>query len=232
MIKVFFLSIFSTMDAFSIQILKNEVVRLAESDSQLEFWFTSCYESAEKALVQIIQETKALYPESQIDIVSVIDPVKYENFTWEDFDEVRIGFPKESVTKLEYAPRIEGRSEQIPNRFVEHHRKIERWIAEQCDVIFAFHYEGIPDYINQEVKRLKKKKTPKVISIYNPDVSKRINDYIDALEGRDGIIIRGIRDGRTYKSLSIELGISINRVQQISSKAIRLMFREIRKSIT
>lgn len=232
MIKVFFLSIFSTMDDFSTQTLKKEVVKLAESDSQLEFWFTSCYESAEKALVQIIQETQALYPEKQIDIVSVIDPIKYDKFTWEDFDEVRIGFPKGAVTKLEYAPLIEGKSEQIPNRFVEHYRKIERWIAEQCDVVFVFHYEGIPDYINQEVKRLKKKKTPTVISIYNPDVAKRINDYIDALEGRDGIIIRGIRDERTYKSLSIELGISINRVQQISSKAVRLMFREIRKSIT
>jgi len=232
LIRVCFLSIFSAMDDFSIQTLKNEIVRLAESDSQLEFWFTTCFESGEKALIQIIQETKALYPESQIDIVSIIDPIKYEKFTWEDFDEIRIGFPKGSVTKIEYAPRIEGKTEQIPNRFVEHYRKIERWIAEQCDIVFAFHYEGIPDYINNEVKRLKKKKTPKVISIYNPDVSKRINDYIDALEGREGIIAQGIRDGRTYKSLSNELGISINRVQQVSHKAIRQMFREIRKSIT
>lgn len=220
------------MDEFSIQTLKKEIVHLAESDSHLEFWFTSCYDSAEKELIQIIQEAKVLYPKSQIDIISVIDPIKYEKFTWEDFDEVRLGFPKGSVTKIEHAPRIEGKSEQLPNRFVEHHRKIERWIAEQCDIVFAFHYEGIPDYINQEVKRLKKKKTPKVISIYNPDVSKRINDYIDALEGREGIIIQGIRDGRTYKSLSNELGISINRVQQVSHKAIRQMFREIRKSIT
>lgn len=232
MIKVCFLSIFSAMDEVSIQTLKNEIIHLAESDPQLEFWFTSCFENAEKALIQIIQETKALFPESQIDIVSVIDPIKYEKFTWEDFDEVRIGFPKGSVTKLEYAPRIEGKSEQLPNRFVEHYRKIERWISEQCDIVFAFHYEDIPDYINQEVKRLKKKKTPKVISIYNPDVSKRINDYIGALEGREGIIIQGIRDGRTYSSLSKELGISINRVQQISHKAVRQMFREIRKSIT
>ena len=232
MIRVCFLSIFSAMDDISIQTLKNEIVHLAESDSQLEFWFTSCYDNAEKTLIQIIQETKVLYPESRVDIVSVIDPIKYEKFTWGDFDEVRIGFPKGSVTKLEYAPRIEGKSEQNPKRFVEHHRKIERWIAEQCDIVFAFHYEGIPDYINNEVKRLKKKKTPKVISIYNPDVSKRINAYIDSLEGREGIVIQGIRDGRTYKSLSNELGISINRVQQVSHKAIRLMFREIRKSIT
>ena len=232
MIRVCLLSIFSSMDDFSIQTLQSEIVHLAESDFQLEFWFTTCFENAEKTMLQIIQETKALYPESQIDIVSVIDPIKYEKFAWEDFDEVRIGFPKGSVTKTEYAPRIEGKTEQLPNRFVEHYRKIERWIAEQCDIVFAFHYEGIPDYINNEVKRLKKKKTPKVISIYNPDVSKRINDYIDAMEGREGIITQGIRDGRTYKSLSDELGISINRVQQVSHKAIRQMFREIRKSIT
>ena len=232
MIKVFFLSIFRAMDDVSIQTLRNEIVQLAESDSQLEFWFTGCHNSAEKTMIQLIKEIKALYPENQISIVSVIDPIKYEKFAWGDFDEVRVGVPSGTVTKLEYAPRIEGKSEQFLNRFVEHYRKIDRWIAEQCDIVFAFHYEGIPDYINQEVKRLKKKKTPKVISIYNPDVSKRINDYIDALEGREGIIAQGIRDGRTYKSLSDELGISTHRVQQLSHRAVRQMFSEIRKSIT
>ena len=232
MIRVCFLTIFRAMDEVSIQILRNKLIKLAESDKQLEFWFTGCHNSAEKTMVQLIEETKELYPESQIDIVSIIDPIKYEKFTWEDFDEVRIGFPKGAVTKFEYAPRIEGKSEQIPNRFVEHYRKIERWIASQCDILFAFHYEGIPDYINNEVKRLKKKKTPKVISIYNPDVSKRINEWIDAQEGREGIVIKGIRDGRTYKSLSDELGISINRVQQLSHRAVRHMFSKIRKSIT
>ena len=43
MIRVCFLTIFRAMDEVSIQILRNELIKLAESDPQLEFWFTGCY---------------------------------------------------------------------------------------------------------------------------------------------------------------------------------------------
>jgi len=64
LIKVYFLSIFSAMDEVSIQTMKNEIFHLVESDPHIEFWFTSCFENAEKALIQIIQETKTLFPKS------------------------------------------------------------------------------------------------------------------------------------------------------------------------
>ena len=232
MSRVFFLSHFRAMDDVSIQILRNEIILLADGGSPLEFWFTICLSKEEEQLIQIIRGIKEQHPEFQIDIVAVIDPLKYEQLAWDNFDEVRAGFPSGTVARIEYTPSIEGKSEANPRRFVEHHRKVERWVASQCDYVFAFYYDGIPDYINTEVKRLKKKDTPKVVTINNPDVSKCINDYIDAMDGRDGIVVRGIRDGRTYSSLGMELGISGHRVQQISHRATRRMFKDIRESIT
>lgn len=231
MIKVCFQGMYSSMDSASIRRLRTELINLAEKESQLEFWFTGCHNGYEKKAVEFILQIKALLPKSQIDVVAVVDPIKYEKLNIEEFDEVKNGFPRDSVSKIVYAPRIEGKSEMIPNRFVEHSRKVMRWVIEQCDLLIAYHYESVPDYTNTEIKRIRKKGNIKIISLYDPEVAKVIDEYIDNLEGRDKIVLQGLRAGRTYKSLATELDISINRVQQITNKAIRHMMQEIRKRI-
>lgn len=228
--RVCFRSVFTFVDPISKNNLRKALLRLAEQNEHIEFWFTVCHDNFDKAAIEHIMDIKNMYPQKQIDIVAVIDPMKYERLSFEEFNPERDGFPHNAVTKIEYAPRIEGKSELLPNRFIEHYRKVDRWIAEQCDTIIVYHYEDVPEHTNSEIKRLKKK-SKEVISIYNPGVAKAIRDYIDNLDGREKTVLHGLKEGRTYKSLADELGISINRVQQITHKAIRVMFSEIRTMI-
>lgn len=137
------------------------------------------------------------------------------------------GFPRDSVTRVEYAPRIEGKSKQYENRLVEHSKKVHRWYMEQCDVVLAYHYDNIPHSVNTEVKRLKKRKKPEVISIYDPDFYQRIDAYIASLIETD-LCFKKLHEGSTYKVLADELGITVNRVQQIASRATRNVMRFIR----
>ena len=114
---------------------------------------------------------------------------------------------------------------------MEHYRKVFRWIVDQCDVLVAYYYEGVPDPTNTEIRRIRKKGKTEIIAVYNPKVAEAITSYIDNLEGREKIVLQGLRAGRTYKSLAEELSISHNRVQQISHHAIRYMMKEIRHKL-
>lgn len=231
MIKVCFDGMYSVMDSTSANRMREELIGLVERDSHIEFWLTGCHNSYEKAAVEQAKELKKLFPEKQIDVVAIVDPLKYEKHNWEDFNEVRSGFPYGSVDRIEYAPRIEGKSELLPHRFVEHYRKVFRWVVSQCDVLIAYYYDGVPDPTNTEIKRIRKKGKTEIIPIYNPEVAELIDSYIDNLEGRDKTVLQGLKAGRTYKSLAEELGISQNRVQQISHHAIRYMLPAIRHKI-
>lgn len=228
MIKVCFLSIAFPMNKEVINRLRAEMIRLAEMDKHLEFWFFGCHDSFPKKAVQFIQELRDVLSSNQIDIVAVSDPIHNEKWNITDYDEVKNGFPKGAVTRVEEAPRIEGKSEQYENRFVEHSRKVSRWYMEQCDIILAYHYDNIPHSVNTEIKRLKKRGKPEIISIYDPKFYQSIDAYIASMEDRDGLILQRLRDGSTYKTLADELGITVNRVQQIASRATRNVMRFIR----
>lgn len=231
MIKVCFDGMYSVMDLASADRMREVLIVLAQKDSHIEFWFTGCHNGYQKTAVKHIKELKLMFPESQIELVVIIDPLKNDIQNIEELDEFRTGFPRGTVDKIEYTPLIEGKCELLPHRFVEHYRKVFRWIVDQCDVLVAYHYEGVPDSTNTELKRIRKKGKTEIISVYNPEVAEAIDSYIDNLEGRDKIVLQGIRAGRTYKSLSEELGISQNRVQQISHHAIRYMMQEIRHKL-
>ena len=228
MIKVCFLSIAFPMNKEVINRLRAEMIRIAEMDKHLEFWFFGCHDSFPQKAVQFIQELRDVLSSSQIDIVAVSDPIHNEKWNIADYDEVKNGFPKGAVTRVEEAPRIEGKSEQYENRFVEHSRKVSRWYMEQCDIILAYHYDNIPHSVNTEIKRLKKRGKPEIISIYDPDFYQSIDAYIASMEDRDGLILQRLRDGDTYKTLADELGITVNRVQQIASRATRKVMHFIR----
>ncbi len=228
MIKICFLSIAFPMNKEVINQLRVEMIRLAEADKHLEFWFSGCHERFLEKAVQFILEIRDVLSSSQIDIVAVSDPLYNEKWNVDEYDEVKNGFPRGAVTRVEYAPRIEGKSEQYENRFVEHSKKVHRWYMEQCDVVLAYHYDNVPHSVNTEIKRLKKREKPEVISIYDPEFYERIDTYIASMEDRDGLILQRLRDGSTYKTLADELGITVNRVQQIANRATRNVMRFIR----
>ncbi len=205
MIKVCFLSISFPMSRGIVNSLREQMIRLAEADKHLEFWFFGCHDSFSEKAVQLIMEIRNVLLTSQIDIVAVSDPLRNERLGLREFDEKKEGFPKGAVTRVEYAPRIEGRSEQHENRFAEHYRKVDRWYMEQCDVVLAYHYDNIPHSVNTKIKRLKKHSKPEIISINDPDCSRRIDVFIDGMEGRDGLVLQRLRDGKTYKEIAEEL---------------------------
>ena len=209
--------------------LNEELCRLVDTYDQIEFWFTGCHNFFESAALLFILEIKKNNPEKEIGVVAVVDPVKVGGVIDNTLDEKREGFPEGSVTRIQYAPCIVGKSEKYSNRFVEHSKKIDRWVREQCDTLIAFRYENLPNTVNTEISRVVKRTQIDVISIFDPAVLEYVNAAIGKMEGREGVILRGLCDGRTYNSLGEEFGVSMHRITQIASKTLRHLFADVRR---
>ena len=98
MIKVCFLSIAFPMNKEVIHRLRAEMIRLAEMDKHLEFWFSGCHDSFPKKAVQFIMELRDVLSASQIDIVAVSDPVYNEKWNIPDYDEAKnMNFNEEDI---------------------------------------------------------------------------------------------------------------------------------------
>lgn len=225
MTKVYFLHSYRKMDKTVESRLKDEMIKLAESDNHLEFWFLVCHDVFSQKALQYIRELRTALPDSRIDIVLVEDPIKQERYGESVL--VGSGIPRELVSRCEMAPRIEGGAELHESRFIEHYKKVERWVLEKCDIVYVYHYDNIPHPTNSEIKRLKKKVKPKVISIYNQEFYDKIEAFIENMEDRGGFALRCLRDGKTYREIAEELEISINRVQQVVNKATRNIMKNI-----
>lgn len=229
--KVCFIEMAYVTGPIVMQRLKDELESLIGQEDQIEFWFTGCNYYFECAALLFILSLKEKYPDKEIDIVAVADPVKMDNLSKDGFDEEYEGFPPGAVTRVEYAPRIVGKSEaNYHKRFIEHSRKIDRWMMEQCDTLIAFRYDNIPDAVNTEVDRIKKRTAINVITIFDPNVKKFVDDTIDRMEGREGAILRGLREGKTYQNLGEDFGVSLHRIRQISNRVLRHIFSDVRKN--
>ena len=206
---------------FALSVIENNTGSLTLDVTNNEMFSVS--KESEKALLGVDKE---------IEIIAVADPVKMDNLSKDQFDEEYEGFPPGAVTRVEYAPRIIGKSEaNYHKRFIEHSRKIDRWMMEHCDTLIAFRYDNIPDAVNTEVDRIKKRTDINVITIFDPSVKKYVDDTIDRMEGREGAILRGLRDGKTYQNLGEEFGVSLHRIRQISNRMLRHIFSNVRKNI-
>ena len=228
MVKICFLGISVFVETEAINRMWNELVSICEQEDEIEFWLHGCHNLYEKKAVGVIMDLRAKYPDKRITIVDVVDPVKSERLSIGEMQEKADGFLKDSVNRFEYAPRFEGKLYEHRSRFIAQAQKVDSWMRRQCDYLIAYNYDNLPDSINTFVKRSKAYTRVTVISVAIPSTSKRIDELIDRLEGREKTIVAELRDGRTARDIASELGISHNRVKQIASrgaKRIRLQLK-------
>lgn len=226
-IKIYIRSLFIPVDQVSKERLYQTICQLLEQHEQLEFWLISCRTDFDALAIQIIMDMRKQYPDKTIDIVAVIDPLKYNYTNIEDFPEADYRFPIHSITKLQAAPLIKGKCEQYPERYLLHFKKIEKWIIKQCDVILAFYYEEVPNPLTFEMHRLKKEKV--VIPIFNADIAQELLAQIEQLDERSKSILLGLKKGCTYTTLAKERNVSVSRIRQQSQTIFRHLFSKTTK---
>lgn len=179
--RVCFAGVAYIMDQAAKARLYEALVQIISQESHVEFWYAGCFDGFETLALEYILDIKESYPSSKIEIVAVMDPLKYEHPALEDIPKETIeeqGFPQGVVQRMVLAPRIEGKSEKYENRFVTHSRKVDRWMMDQCDTLLVFNYDSIPGPITNMVRQIQKKGGMTVIPIFNPDRVETIEDNL------------------------------------------------------
>lgn len=225
--RVCFAGVAYIMDQAAKARLYEALIQIISQENHVEFWYAGCYDEFESLALEYILRIKEDYPSGKVEIVAVMDPLKYEHPALEDIPKETIetlGFPQGLVARMELAPRLEGKSEKYENRFITHSRKVDRWVMDQCDTLLVFNYDSIPGPTTNMVRQIQKKGGMTVIPIFNPDRVKAIEENLLTLSDREQIIVQGLRSGRTFQSLGEELGITLNRVQQIAGRAGRRLY--------
>ena len=215
------------MDQAAKERLYEVLEQTIRQENQVEFWYAGCYDAFESAALEYILKIKESYPSCRVEIVAVMDPLKFDYPALGDIPKEIIeaqGFPEGVVARMELAPRIEGKAEKYENRFVTHSRKVDLWVMDQCDTLLVFNYDSIPGPITNMVKQVQKKGSMTVIPIFNPDRLNSIEENLMTPSEREQLIVQDLRSGRTFQSLGEELGVTLNRVQQIANRAGRRMY--------
>ena len=64
--------------------------QIISQENHLEFWYAGCYDGFETLALEYIQRIRKAYPSCKIEIVAVMDPLKYDHPALE-------GIPKETI---------------------------------------------------------------------------------------------------------------------------------------
>ena len=160
------------MDQVAKERLYEALDQIISRENHLEFWYAGCYDGFETLALEYIQRIRKAYPSCKVEIIAVMDPLKFEHPALEEIPKEIIaeqGFPLGVVSRTEFAPRLEGKAEMHESRFVTHSRKVDRWVMHQCDTLLVFNYDSIPGPITNMVRQIQKKGNMTVIPIFNPD---------------------------------------------------------------
>ena len=109
MLKVSFLHMTSILDSVVEQKIDEAIKSLMEKDNHIEFLFTNCRFGIENFIIHHIMDLRKEYPDHHLDIILIEDPVKIERLPPEFLEHYENQFPRGAVTRVESAPRIEGK---------------------------------------------------------------------------------------------------------------------------
>ena len=136
-------------------------------------------------------------------------------------------FKKEEDVRIVYAPGVGSKIPYESKQFISRANQVDRWVIDQCDYLLAYYYDGTLNGATNLVRHGMRNPRVNVIPVADPATVSQIEKLIGELDGRQKLIVDGIREGRSYRSIGDELNISGNRVAQIATKVNGKIMRAI-----
>ena len=227
MAKVTFVSMWHAIAPASMELLRDELVALCQKEEKLEFWFHACHRDTSKWLLREITELKS-HTQTPIEIVDVVDRLKADWCIREPEEQLRHdGFETEAYVRIVYAPGVGSKIPYESKQFISRANQVDRWVIDQCDYLLAYYYDGTLNGATNLVRHGMRNPRVNVIPVADPATVSQIEKLIGELDGRQKLIVDGIREGRSHRSIGDELNISGNRVAQIATKVNGKIMRAI-----
>lgn len=221
--RCYFIGMRSIFDTDLMTQLLSHCETLVQQEDEIEFWFFGyAGESYAASCLALVVGLKSKYPEKDLKIVRVYDPVKEKKPSDWYFEVNDTRFPFYLVDRYMYAPLMDEGIAKIEGRYAEQANKIERWILRQMDVVYAYYYPNLEDSVIAQIEFTQKYCEAEVIRVYNEETEQFIQDAANELfDERTSIILSMLKDGVTQREIGKAVGLSTSRIGQIGHKAAR-----------
>lgn len=226
--KCYFLGLDEIYDLDLMGRINEELEQIVQKEDQIEFWFFSVVHPFEFSCFYLAISMRSKYPDKDIKIVKVYDPVKSDNpDSWYE-TAYNTHFPWILPDRIDLVPVMDDGFSRIPTQFIQQMNKVERWIIRQMDVVIAYNYPRLENSVSSMIKHARVSSHADVISISFEETEKIIQKHIDAMpDERTSTIFKLRQNGVSNKEIGKALGISSTRVSQLTEKATR----EIRRTL-
>lgn len=210
--------------------LYNTCSQILQEDDTFDFLFHTCHELFSQQAIRIILQLKKEYPNKQLAIVAIIDPLQLDENQIEIKNLLSInGFTENIVDRMEFAPSIIGKCENHKNQFIQHVHKINRWVYSQCDHILAYYYENLPTNTYRFLSYASSHNPSLIVHhLYLPDTKYRIDKMIETLPKNEQFAIVARNKGKTYRFIAKELCVSYSRAQNLTRLAVVKIYRQLK----
>ena len=173
--KCYFLGLHEIFDAGLMDRLADECERVILEEKEIEFWFL--YGDGQAfvgSCISLVTQLKSIFPEKNIKIVRVYDPVNgRDSYNWYS-EAYNKRFPLCVSDHHVFAPLMDGGFAKIESQFIQQANKVERWVLRQMDVVFAYYYTNYENSVNQQVEYAQKSCSATVVHIMFEETMKFI----------------------------------------------------------
>lgn len=136
--RCYFIGMSEVYDEELISQLYDNCKQVIEGNAAVEFWFfRGDNDSFISSCIALVTLLKSNFPDKDIKMVRVFDPVKDD--TSEDWfrEAYNTSFPRCLPDKNVFAPIMEEGVAKLEHQYVRQANKVERWILRQMDIVFA-----------------------------------------------------------------------------------------------
>lgn len=221
--RCYFLGMDVVFDAELVPQLYELCKQVVEENDSVEFWF---YYGEDRSFVSsclaLVIHLKTNYPDRDVKIVRVFDPLK--NDTPADWFQqaYNSSFPRCIPDKNVFAPAMDGAAAQGEHSYVQQAHKIERWILREMDLVFAYYYPNLEDSVIARIEYAQNHSPAEVKHLHFPKTEQIIQEIVDTkFDERTVQILKLFRENHSQREIGKAVGLSSTRVSQVAHKAAR-----------
>lgn len=188
--------------------IRENIEHIYQKDPCVEAWFSGRQDLAENRAADVVMNYKNAHPEQNISLIRVSSP--FDNIYSKREDRHKAV----SYREISVPPKIW--SKDINTEKVRTFSSRHRWMLSQCNILFSYNYNELPDYSTRQVLRIRHMFPDlEIIHMFMPETAVQIKEEIQNLPERERSIFQEAQAGIPMGKIAENHGISYSRVSQI-----------------
>lgn len=238
MVKIFFWGVDFVYDRSLGKKIRTQLKSILSHEDSAEFWFYGMsmadtlrgLQSFSSICMQAALEMKSKYPQKDLKIISVRithGEIKGANWYARTYNSL---FPACLADKTVWAPEIgkqHGYKYDFDSQEFLHIAKTERWILQQCDFVFLYHYPQLRNLNAENVPYAKRRPDLTVVLLDFPQTRTVIQQKIAAMDARTRNIMKRLSDGESSQKIGKSFGIAESTVRGIAQHTAYALHRNL-----